>query len=200
MQESFEHERLDRGLGEIFELIAKIKMDDWTGKSCVRGKVVERLHYTVNGKIYEVDGKYVVLQPSEHERRIARILAEKYGKVVELIPKINYPPGIQTPDYLINGERFDLKSPIGKGKYLLQGLLAKRKGQAHSFVVDITYCPLDLQEITRQIDDLYRSPRTGFIDKIVLFKNSEVANVFFRKEKSRPPNQSTAFCEQDMGF
>ena len=31
------------------------------------------------------------------------------------------------PDYLIDGERFDLKSPTGSGKYLIKGLIAKKK-------------------------------------------------------------------------
>ena len=83
-----------------------------------RGLVIEKPLYIINGKTYVVDGVHVILKPSERERKIAEILSSKYGKTVELVPQIVYPQGIKTPDYLIDGERFDLKSPTGEGKNL----------------------------------------------------------------------------------
>ena len=53
----------------------------------------------------------------------------------------------QTPDYLIDGERFDLKSPIGRGNNLLYGMIAKKKEQSHNFIIDITNCPLSMEEL-----------------------------------------------------
>lgn len=81
---------------------------------------------------------------------IAVLLSEKYGKKVELIPQVKYPRGIQTPDYLIDGKRFDWKSPTGKGKNLLYGLIAKKYKQAHNFIIDITECPLSMEELQKQ--------------------------------------------------
>ncbi len=84
---------------------------------------MEMLSYTVDEINYVVDGKHVVLQPSEQERSIAEILSKRYGKTVELVPKIMYPQGIQTPDFLIDDVRFDLKSPIGRSKALLYNIV-----------------------------------------------------------------------------
>lgn len=36
--------------------------------------------YAITGKTYKVDGKHVVLHPTEQEQRVAAILSEKYGK------------------------------------------------------------------------------------------------------------------------
>ena len=108
------------------------------------------------------DGKHVKLNPSEREVSIAILLSEKYRKKVKLIPQVMYPQGIQTPDYLIDGKRFDLKSPTGREKNLLYGLIAKKYRQAHNFVIDITNCPLSMEELERQAEHLYKSQRTGF--------------------------------------
>ena len=75
-----------------------------------KGTFIQRQEYTVNDRTYVVDGKHVKLNPSDREMSIAVLLSEKYGKKVELIPQVMYPQGIQTPDYLIDKKRFDLKS------------------------------------------------------------------------------------------
>ncbi|MBR1866823.1 MAG: hypothetical protein IJ801_10025 [Lachnospiraceae bacterium] len=152
---------------------------EWTKKNKA-GSVVEKLSYIVDNVTYVVDGKHVILQPSEQERRIAVALSEQYGKLVELVPQIMYPLGKQTPDYLIDGERYDLKAPTGKGKYLLQGLIAKKQLQSHNFVIDITECPLDMSELERQVNDLFRSPRTSFLNTIVFIKDGKVIKVLQR--------------------
>ena len=92
-----------------------------------------------------------------------------------------FPQGIQTPDYLIEGDRFDLKSPIGGGKNTIYGLIAKKRKQANNFIVDISNCPLRVEEIEKQIENLYTSPRTRFLEKVVLIKGTEVLKVYGRK-------------------
>lgn len=145
------------------------------------GLVIEKPSYIINGKTYVVDGVHVILKPSERERRIAEILSNKYGKTVELVPQVVYPQGIQTPDYLIDGERFDLKSPTGKGKNLLYGLIAKKKAQSHNFIIDISECPLNTEELERQTEQLYRSWRVRFLEKLVFIKDGKIVKVYNRK-------------------
>ena len=155
---------------------------DWiTTTQMKKGSVIEKSSYTVDGTTYSIDGMHVVLKPSEQERKVAEILSSKYGKTVELVPQIMYPQGIQTPDYLIDGERFDLKSPTGKGRNLLYGLIAKKKKQSHNFIIDITNCPLNIEELEIQVERLYGSWRVGFLDKLVFIKNNEIVKVYSRK-------------------
>lgn len=154
---------------------------EWTKKAGTEGTVTEKREYVANGVTYYVDGKHVVLQPTSQEKRIANILSKKYGKTVEFVPQVMYPQGIQTPDYLIDGKRYDLKSPTGSGKNLLYGLIAKKQKQPHNFIIDIEKCPLSMEELERQVNDLYRSPRVGFLERIVFIKNEEVVKVFDRK-------------------
>ena len=146
-----------------------------------KGTIIEKTSYRVSGVTYVVDGVHVLLKPSEQERKVAQILSAKYGKTVELVPQVVYPQGIQTPDYLIDGERFDLKSPTGKGKNLLYGLIARKKGQSHNFIIDITNCPLSMEELERQAERLYGSWRVGFLEKLIFMKNGEILKVLNRK-------------------
>lgn len=153
----------------------------WTNTTGNTGTVSELREYTVGGVTYEVDGKHVILRPTPQEKAVATALSKKYGKTVEFVPQIMFPQGIQTPDYLIDGERFDLKSPTGRGKNLLYGAIAKQKRQAYSFIVDVTGCPLSMEELERQINALYRSPRVGFLETLVLMRGGEVVRVYARK-------------------
>lgn len=154
---------------------------EWTQKKETKGAVTERQKYIVNGVTYRVDGKYVILRPTEQERKVATILSGKYGKTVEFVPQVMHPQGIQTPDYMIDGDRFDLKSPTGRGKNLLYGMLAKKKRQSPNFIFDITECPLSEEDIIRQIEGIYASRHTGFVEKIIVFKNGEILKVFDRQ-------------------
>lgn len=146
-----------------------------------QGSVTMLNTWAHNGVPYVVDGRHVVLKPSKEEQKIAQIMGAKYGKDVMLVPKINWPEGIQTPDYLIDQARYDLKSPTGAGKSVMYGLIASKKRQADNFIVNITNCPLPMDEIERQTAKLYRNPRTAFVKNIVLLKDGRITKVFSKK-------------------
>lgn len=154
--------------------------DEWTKKN-TDGSLIDMKEYDVNGVTYKVDGKRVTLHPTEQERSVAAVLSKKYGKIVEFVPQITYPQGIQTPDYLINGERFDLKTFKSSGKNVFYNMIAKKKKQSPNFIFDITECPLSAEEIERQINGLYSSHHTRFIEKIVVMKDGKIEKVYMRK-------------------
>lgn len=153
---------------------------EWTKTKGTKGLVSELHEYIIKDTAYKVDGKHVILHPTEQEREVAAILSEKYGKSVEFVPQVMYPLGIQTPDYLVDGVKFDLKSPTGSGKNLLYGMLAKKKKQSPNFIFDITDCPLSEEEIESQINGLYASQHTKFVEKIVVVKSGEILKVYDR--------------------
>ena len=85
------------------------------------------------GNKYIVDGKYIILKPTERELQVAKLLGKAIGGNVSVIPRINRPFGIKTPDYIINGEKFDLKEITGGGKYTIQGNIKGKEKQANNF-------------------------------------------------------------------
>ena len=150
--------------------------------SSKEGKVSETREYIVNGETYKVDGKRVLLDYSIHEKEIAKIIARESGRNVQLIPRITFPQGIQTPDYLIDGMKYDLKTPIGNGKNTIYGMVKSKKKQSNNFVICADDTLLSNDELERQINDIYKSKHTSFIDTIVLIREKKILKVYSRKK------------------
>ena len=144
-------------------------------------EIVDLSEYTSNGITYKVDGKYVLLDYSDKEKRIAQLLESELGGEISMIPRVLDPPGISTPDYMFRGEAYDLKELSGTSKNLVYNVISKKKRQASNFVLDISQCPLDEDEIYKQIDDIYWSRHTSFVDKIILIKDDQIRKILSRK-------------------
>lgn len=145
-------------------------------------EIKEKQYYKAeDGTKYNVDGKHVILNPTTREKEVAEILGKAFGGQVNIIPRINNPASIKTPDYIINNERFDLKEITGKGKYVIEGNLRKKKNQANNFIIDVTNTKMDPKEIERQIKSIYISKRFMWIDKIFVIKENKIINAYKRK-------------------
>ncbi len=155
---------------------------EWKAKKSKKGIVSKLSSYTHNGSTYKVDGKYVVLDYTEKELEVATLLANKLNANVQMVPRVAYPQNISTPDYLIDGERYDLKTPKGSGKNVLYGMLQKKKRQSDNFIFDVSECPLSMKEIKRQIDSIYKSSHMKFINHIILIKNGEIEETYAREK------------------
>ena len=133
------------------------------------------------GNKYTVDGKHVVLDYDKHEKEVAEIIAKKYGRDVLMVPRILNPTGIRTPDYKINQSLYDLKTPGGKGKNTIFDAIKGSKYQADNVIICIDKTPLQIEEVERQIEGVYESKRTDFIDEVVVLKSGEIVKVYKRK-------------------
>lgn len=154
----------------------------WIGKGNKIGKVEDLQEYFVNGVAFKVDGKRVLLDYSEHEKEIANIIAKGTGKDIKMVPRITFPQNIQTPDYLIDGIKFDLKTPLGNGKNTLYGMVKSKKKQANNFVICADKTALSMDEIEQQIQGIYSSRNTAFVDTIILVKNQEIVKIYKRNK------------------
>lgn len=55
------------------------------------------------------------------------------------------------------------------------------KARASNFIFDIINCPLTEIDIITQMEGLYKSKHTRFIDKVILIKNQKAIGVYKRK-------------------
>lgn len=155
----------------------------WGGKNEDKGIVSDLLEYAFEKDTYKVDGKNVILDYSIHEKKVAENIAEKYGKKIQMVPRVVYPQGISTPDFKIDNVSWDLKTISTAGKNVFYNAVKKKKRQAGCFIFDITECPLENEEIEQQINNLFRSTHLTFIDQIALYKNDEIIKVYKRNKK-----------------
>lgn len=133
--------------------------------------------FTKDGHTYVVDGHHVVLDHSQQEYQVANWLSVKTGRKVALVPRVNYPEGIHTPDYLVDGVPFDLKEIKGSGKSVIDNNAKKAKKQAPNIIFDITKTPLSHDEIVGQIGSVYNSGRRG-VEIIIVKDGDDLLYVF----------------------
>lgn len=137
--------------------------------------------YNKNGTTYKVDGHKVVLDHSNYEYKVANWLSKKTGLQVKIVPRVNYPENISTPDYLVDGVPFDLKEITGSGKNVIDGNLRKAIKQATNIIFDITKTPLSFEEIMGQLEHIYMIDRRGL--DISIIKNKDELLAVLEKER-----------------
>lgn len=142
-------------------------------------KVLDLNYYVHEGIKYSVDGKYIVLDYSKKEKEIAVWLEKNFGGEIYMIPRINIPENIKTPDYIFKGEKRDLKVINGKSNQVFYHAIYNKSNQSNNFIFDITNSSLTLEQSKILITKLYCRTDVPFIDKILLKKE----NSFFIYKK-----------------
>lgn len=136
-----------------------------------KAKVSEMNFWEHNGQKYQVDGKHVVLDYSQKEKEVGEWLSKMFGKHVKMAPRVNFPEKIPSPDYLVDGLKFDLKEITGSGKGVVDGNLRKAKQQSENVVFDVTRTKLSNYEILSQLEKVYDLNRRGL--GIAIIKDGE---------------------------
>lgn len=156
--------------------------DKWIYKK-KKGHVKDLQILKYKNHIYKVDKHNVTLDYSSLEFDIAKTLSIKYGKDVCMVPRVNNPENIQTPDYLIDGACFDLKTPRGTSKHSFYNMIKKKKKQSNNFIFNITYTSISKHEIIQQIEYIYKSKSTYFVNILVIMRKQTIIGVYKKKKR-----------------
>lgn len=146
-----------------------------------KAKVTEMNFWEHNGQKYQVDGKHVVLDYSQKEKEVGEWLSKKFGVNVQHVPKVNFPLGVPTPDYLINGKRFDLKEISGHGKNVVDNNMRKSKKQANNFVIELERTDISAEEVLKQLNNIYRSGRRD-VDIVIVKRGEQLVDIVQKKK------------------
>ncbi len=124
-----------------------------------------------NGKIIP---NGVILEKHEYK---TILLFTEIGIDVELIPKSNK-KGVHTPDIIMNSLKWEMKSPKGKGRWLLENTLKKAVKQSPNVIIDLDRIKIHqtkcLQELEKQF---YKSKGAKWLK--IITKNKKI--VEFKK-------------------
>lgn len=147
-----------------------------------RGTVKIQKYFEDDGKMYKVDGRNVVYKHDERELEVARLLNKTFGGNIKILPNINFPQGVKSPDYLFRGERTDLKRITSKrANDCVKTALRNKEKQANNFIIDNTAQNVSDTDILKQIDEIYNSKGFLWVDKIYLLRNDKFIKIFKRK-------------------
>lgn len=162
-----------------------MKYIDVTNEYIIQKKYqIKKQKYFISdeGIRYNVDGKHVIMKTMQEEKIIAEILGQAFGGKINLIPVVLYPKEIQTPDYIINNKKFDLKQILGNGKNTLDTAISKKRKQADNFIFDISKTRMSEEEALFQIKKIYNAKNRTWVNIIVLIKDNKILKIFKRKQ------------------
>ena len=152
--------------------------DKYTNKvSTHTGEIEELQEYTTNGVTYKVDNINIKQNNSLRELQIAEILSSQLGEKVNLVPEIcGIYKNVHAPDYLIAGERWDLKElKNGTSKNLIRDIVHKKREQAENFIFDITNSKLSDEEIFEQAEGVFtKYYNTKHAERVVIVKGDKI--------------------------
>lgn len=160
-------------------------MDRWVITKNSEFQKAERLP-VIDGEFEFMGEKYKYIPRTnffDHEQEEIKILddvAKNYGIRIQLVPKINLPKKTSTPDAFFiwrNNipERWDLKRISGNGKQTLSNAILYKENQSHKFLFYIKpECKFSNHEIMRQVDDIFRHPKTQFVDEIAVMRDKKI--------------------------
>ncbi len=113
-------------------------------------------------------------RPVAHEIDTATRLASA-GHDVEFLVPSNL-PGAKTPDVLVDGIRWEMKSPLGSSKTTISNQLARAAKQSDRLILDTSRTPIPDAEI---IDEVRRriAGSTKFVEVLILTKNGEIVRL-----------------------
>lgn len=144
-------------------------------------KVLDRNYFEYEGVKYQVDGRNVVLDYSSKEKEVAKWLENTFGGELYMLPRVCNPDGISTADYLWNSEKWDLKTINGIGKRVIEDAVKKKKKQANNFIFDITPSKIEKENLYKQLQKLYNSKTTNWINKVIVKNENDVIVIYKRK-------------------
>lgn len=155
---------------------------EWISKANPNSHEIKELNYwIINNKKHKVDGKKILLDYNKSELECAKWLKNTFGGEIYLCPRVNIPEGVKTPDYIWNGECWDLKELKGKSSRLIDDIIKGTKGQTNNLILDISKTKLTKEIILKQIFKLFEYKERKWIKKIIVKSNSLLINVLIRK-------------------
>lgn len=126
------------------------------------------------GKNSIIDISDLNVPPERHELEAAKILAEKEGRIKFICP--SNIKGNHTPDFLMQGRAWELKTPTGKGKTMIKNLFHAAAKQSDSIIFDIRYTKLNEEECIKSIKK-ENNIRTKKRKIKIITKNGEIIDL-----------------------
>lgn len=110
--------------------------------------------------------------PEEHEISAALVISrEKHCDVRFILPS-----GFRTPDFDINGTRWELKSPIGSSSRTIENNLRSARGQSPNIILDLRRIKMPMKRALDRIND-YLSRDHKIKRLVVIDKNHKVIDI-----------------------
>ena len=154
----------------------------WISNANPNSHEIKELDYwIINNKKKKVDGKNILLDYSKSELECAKWLESTFGGKIFMCPRVNIPEGIKTPDFIWNGEYWDLKEiKTGSKRVIDSRLNGKQKDQSNNYILDISNNPLPNIVIVNQIKNIFNSKSRQWLKNVIVVRNRKIIIILKR--------------------
>jgi hypothetical protein len=111
----------------------------------------------------------------KHELRTVVFLSEKCGYNIELLPP-SQRKGDKTPDMIMNGLKWEMKAPRGKGRWLIENTLQKSVKQSPNVIIDLTRIKIKQERCLPEIEKQFARSR-GLKQLVVITKSRRIIDL-----------------------
>lgn len=101
-------------------------------------------------------------KPLNREMTAAFILIDFFNSDIKFVIRNDN----KTPDFLIKGKYWELKSPTGNGKYNLQHTLRNAAKQSENIIIDARFSKIHINKIKNELN--YQFKRSRNIKRLLL--------------------------------
>ncbi|MDR2524004.1 MAG: hypothetical protein LBC95_00470 [Candidatus Nomurabacteria bacterium] len=109
--------------------------------------------------------------PEKFEITAAQILAKHFCCDIEFLPEMSN----KTPDFVIDGVRWELKSPIGKGKHNIHHVFARAMRQSKNIIIDARRSKDDVRRIRNKLKNEAKIAKT--LKRLIFITKEEKVEV-----------------------
>lgn len=111
--------------------------------------------------------------PHDFELSAAEIVANYFRKNVIFLR----PGPLKSPDLDVNGEIWELKSPMGDGKNTIHNIFITSRKQSYNIVIDLRRCRMNEQKAFARIRDAYNKRRRKRCKLLIINKKKEIFDI-----------------------
>jgi len=116
----------------------------------------------------------IIDRPQDHEIKAALIVANVYFKSDVTFLR---PSTYSTPDIKVNGEKWEIKSPLGNGKKTIENNLRAARKQSKNLIIDFSRIKLHQTKAVANISFYLKHAPNQFNKVIVITKTKKVIEI-----------------------
>jgi hypothetical protein len=118
------------------------------------------------GKYHVIIPQGISPLPERFELSAADILLGFFESDITFLPATSQ----KTPDIMVNNIRWEIKSPLGKGKHTIEHQFQRAAKQSKSIVIDARRCKIHIAKIRSQVK--YQTDKRQYIKRVLLIEKT----------------------------
>lgn len=155
--------------------------DEFTHSKRHKGQKVERLPISMYPDMGFDESYRLAFDHDAIEKNVAQWLSDEIGGKFYLCPRVQIPKRVRSPDYLWDGEWWDLKSVYSHGRNTVTTSIGNARGQSENVILNLVDSSYEDSDVYIEMSRVFNSGRYAYIKRILVVEDYRVRFVFKRK-------------------